>query len=146
VSVVEDDSGPELSVCPEGVLTVVSSVAASVLCTSIAAGVLTAASSVAASVPCSSTLEDVPTSISISALGSSTAGGFLIVLSVDLDFRFLLQGLVKPSRLSNYCFWVEDLRRFDLRIYINTKSSDFKSLFIPALSRIILIVVGLAIK
>ena len=90
MSVVEDDSGPELSVCPEGVLTVMSSAAASVLCSSTAAGVLTAASSAAASVAGSSTLKDVPTSISISALDSSTAAGFLTVLSMDLDFRFLL--------------------------------------------------------
>jgi hypothetical protein len=165
-SVVEDDSALELSVCPEGVLTVVSSAAVSVPCLSIVAGVSTAASSGAASVPClltaagvttaassavasvagSSAPEDVPTSISTLALDLSIVAGFLTGLSVDLDFHFLLQGLVKPSRLLNCRFWVEDSRRFDLRMRTNTRSSDFKSLFIPVSSRILLIVVGLAMK
>jgi len=140
----EDDSGLELSVCPEGVLTIVFSAAVLVLCLLIAAGVLTAVSSAAALVLCSLTaagvmtaasssaasvagsstaagvltaassaaasvaglltLEDVPIFISILALDSLIVADFLIVLSVDLDFCFLLQKLIKSFRLSNYRF------------------------------------------
>lgn len=66
---------------------------------SISRGVSTVISSSAASVPC-----------------SSTASGFLKVSPVDLgDFSLLLQGLVKTSKLSNFLFLVEYLRRFDLK-------------------------------
>ncbi|PVH68405.1 hypothetical protein DL98DRAFT_218122 [Cadophora sp. DSE1049] len=137
--------------CPGGVPPAVSFGAALVPGSATTAGVPTAASSTATSTPSPSTAEGVLTSVSTSARDLSIAARVLTVVSSSTevvgfldDFRFLLQGLARPCRLSNFLFRAEDLMRLDLRTRTNTKSSDSKSPFIPASSRILLTVIELA--
>jgi hypothetical protein len=128
--------------CPGDIPTAVSSVAALVLGLSTTAGVI-ATLSAAAPALALSPADGVLISVSPLPLDLLLVARVLTVVSlltgaIDfLDgFRFLLQGLVRPSRLSNFLFWA-DLARSDLRTRTNTKSLDFKSPFIPALSRIL---------